>query len=46
MNERLRALLAQLKSLWGKWSATQKAILIRNITPIPSWILVCFYQPD
>jgi len=27
MNERLRALLAQLKSLWGKWSITQKAIL-------------------
>jgi flagellar M-ring protein FliF len=27
MNERLRALLAQIKTLWGKWSATQKAIL-------------------
>jgi flagellar M-ring protein FliF len=27
MNERLRALLAQLKTLWGKWSATQKIIL-------------------
>src|SRR4030042_3910569 len=27
MNERLRALLAQLKALWVKWSATQKAIL-------------------
>jgi flagellar M-ring protein FliF len=27
MNERLRALVAQLKALWGKWSVTQKAIL-------------------
>jgi len=27
MNERLRALLAQLGTLWGKWSVTQKAIL-------------------
>jgi flagellar M-ring protein FliF len=27
MNERLKALVAQLKTLWGKWSVTQKAIL-------------------
>ncbi len=27
MNERLRALLAQIGTLWGKWSVTQKAIL-------------------
>ena len=27
MNERLRALLAQIKTLWGKWSVTQKTIL-------------------
>ncbi len=31
MNERLRALLAQLKALWGKWSATQKIILFAVI---------------
>ena len=27
MNERLRALLAQIGTLWSKWSVTQKAIL-------------------
>lgn len=34
MNERLQKLLTQIKDLWGKWSAVQKAILVGAIVVV------------